>query len=61
MTKVQVTLYLEIDSDDEEQIERIINELDYDFSYCRMIDTDGTNLEEKNYILTTELDSFDIL
>jgi hypothetical protein len=60
MKTVEVTFILEIDTDDENYVERVVNEMDYDFSYVQMVDVDGTNLEERNFIVDSYMKDFDI-
>ena len=63
MTVVEITFKVEIDSDDEKQIENIIESIGEDvvLSYTRIEDLDGTNLEEKEYVLHQELVGHDII
>lgn len=63
MTVVEITLRVEIDSDDEKQIENIVESIteNANLSYTRIIDLDGTNLEEKEYVLHHELVNHDII
>ncbi len=55
---VYLKVRLEIDAE-EEQLEGIIQEMDYSFSYVRM-EEDGNCLIEKEYIRNTEIVDYEV-
>ncbi len=58
--KVSVVIELEIDCE-QEQIENIINEMDYDFNYISVDEILGKQLMSNNLIRSSEIIDFKIL
>ena len=54
MIKVQIVVELTID-DSEDNIDTILTEMDYNFSYIVMDETIGKQLIEKELIINTEI------
>ncbi len=50
MTKIKLEIELEIDSDIAEEVDHIIQEMDYNFSYVRVDETVGRQLFENELI-----------
>ena len=55
MTKVQLRVELTIDDDMQYDIDTILTEMDYNFSYIVMDETIGKQLIEKELITNTEI------
>jgi hypothetical protein len=58
--KVSVTIELEIDCE-EEELENIINEMEYDFNYISVDEIVGKQLLSNNLIRSSEIIDFNIL
>jgi hypothetical protein len=61
MIKVKLEVVLEIDSENEDEIENIISNLDYEFSSVVMEEGIGKQLYEKELILDQEIRNHEIL
>lgn len=61
MKNVELRIKLEIDTDSEQEIDFIIQEMDYSFNYITITERLGKQLEEDEMILKTEILGYEIL
>lgn len=58
--RVKVEIIMDVDVDTEEQLEEVIQEMDYDFTYVQVDEGVGKTLTDRNLITNTEIRDFEI-